>query len=102
MATESVIADMPAPSRLFRGVLMYYEEGESVVKPDPDWTISITELGRRRNGSKFRMTATSVTGETLTWPEDAARLLAVIPERYIPPFILDRRLEIPTQDALPF
>lgn len=93
---------MSSVSRLFRGVLMYYEEGSSIVKPDPDWTISITELARRRNGAKFRMTAVSVTGETLTWPEDADRILTLIPERYIPPFILDQRSEISTQDALPF
>lgn len=87
---------------LFRGVLMYYEEGFSIVKPDPEWTITIIEPAHMRNGAKFHMTAYSATGERLTWPKDADRILTLIPERYIPPFIQDQRPEISTQDALPF
>ena len=93
---------MSPASRLFRGILMYYEEGPSIVRPDPGWTISITEPVHTRNGAKFSTTAVSASGERLTWPEDADRILTLIPERYIPPFIHYQRSEIPTQDVLPF
>lgn len=100
MVAGIVVVDME--SVLFRAVLLYHEESANIERPHPDWTVSVTELRRRSGSAKLRLTAThNVTKQVLQWPEDESEILAIIPERYLPPFILNQRVVPNTQDVLP-
>ena len=85
----------------FRMVLLYDSPDEQLHGLDGQWVVTVTLFRKRGALRKFSFTCEHIaSGTVLTYPQDHAKMVGVLPEAMWPQFIKDLTPESPVQDAL--